>query len=338
MKRSAGVTISAVLVFVGSGLTLLWSALLVLAFTVVPAAGLPPGGVRAFGLLGVVFLLAFAAWGIATGFSLLSLREWARISMLLFCGILLLIAVPGFLMSVLLPLPVSGMPNMPAGAPDPVLMHRIVGALRVVMAVLYALLIVLGAWWVYFFSSRPVKEQFRGAATPARAANWAPAVLAPMSTSTSRKRPVSITIIAYLTLVGACSFPILQLLHMPVAFLGFFYTGWKSSLIVTGYMAVQLAMAYGLLKLEPWGRGLAIYYFNFAIFNAIISVILPGAQVRYDQTTAAMEQALNLPSSPMRFPLWFGLLFNLPLIAIQLWFVVTRKPAFEGPRRPSGSL
>ena len=50
-------------------------------------------------------------------------------------------------------------------------------------------------------------------------------------------------------------------------------------------MSVQLLMAYGLLKLEMWGRSLAIYYFNFAIFNSVISVILPGAQARYEEAT-----------------------------------------------------
>ena len=54
-------------------------------------------------------------------------------------------------------------------------------------------------------------------------------------------------------------------------------------------MSVQLLMAYGLLKLEKWGRSLAIYYFNFAIFNSIISVILPGAQARYEEAMTAMQ-------------------------------------------------
>jgi hypothetical protein len=158
-----------------------------------------------------------------------------------------------------------------------------------------------------------------------------PAVLAPTELPGATKRPVSITIIAYLALVGACMFPILNILHMPLTFLGFFFSGGKAALIVIGYMSVQLLMAYGLLQLEKWGRSLAIYYFNFAIFNSIISVILPGAQARYEAATAAMQTSMGLPPTPFQFPIWFSLVFSLPMIAIQLWFVVTRKQAFEGP-------
>jgi hypothetical protein len=126
-------------------------------------------------------------------------------------------------------------------------------------------------------------------------------------------------------------FPLLNVMHLPLTFLGFFFTGGKAALIVTGYMSVQLLMAYGLLKLEKWGRSLAIYYFNFAIFNSIISVILPGAQARYEEAMAAMQSSMGLPPSPFQFPIWFSLVFSLPMIAIQLWFVVMRKQAFEGP-------
>ena len=132
-------------------------------------------------------------------------------------------------------------------------------------------------------------------------------------------------------------FPVLNIMHLPLAFLGFFFTGGKASLIVVGYMSVQLLMAYGLLKLEMWGRNLAIYYFNFAIFNSIISVILPGAQARYGEATTTMQSSMGLPPSPFQFPLWTSLLFSLPLIGVQLWFVVTRKKAFEGSRGPLDS-
>ena len=46
---------------------------------------------------------------------------------------------------------------------------------------------------------------------------------------------------------------------------------------------------------------------------------------------------MGLPASPSqaKFPIWTGLLFSLPLIAIQLWFVVKHKQAFERPHGPS---
>ncbi|HXN27823.1 MAG TPA: hypothetical protein VN902_11920 [Candidatus Acidoferrales bacterium] len=329
MQRPAGVTISAVVVFIGSGLALLSAALMILAFAVMPAEA-TPAFTRGAGLIVSIFMLGFAAWGIATGVNLLHLREWARISMIVFSGLLLVMGVPGLLMMLVMPLPAPPTPTLPSGAAMPPMEH-LMTAVRVGMAIFYALLALLGGWWIYFFNTRPIKERFREAGAMNPASTWAPAALAPTELPGAPKRPVSITIIAYLALVGACMFPILNILHLPLTFLGFFFSGGKAALIVSGYMAVQLLMAYGLLKLEKWGRSLAIYYFNFAIFNSIISVILPGAQARYEEATTAMQNSMGLPPSPFQFPIWFSLVFSLPMIAVQLWFVVTRRQAFEGP-------
>jgi hypothetical protein len=337
MKRPAGVTISAVIVFIGSGLTLLCAAFMLLGFAVMPSDYVP-AFTRDAGFIMSIFLLGFAAWGIATAINLLQLREWARISMIVLSGLLLVMAMPGLLMMLVMPIPVPPTPAVPLGAAMPPV-ERLVTAVRIGMAIFYAVLALLGGWWVYFFNSRLIKKHFRGAATTAgtQASTWVPAALAPTEFSGSPKRPISITIIAYLALAGACTFPILNILHLPLAFLGFFFTGAKAALIVTGYMSVLLLMAYGLLKLEKWGRSLAIYYFNFAIFNSIISVILPGAHARYEQASVALQTSMGLPPTPFQVPIWFSLIFSLPVIAIQLWFVVTRRQAFEGPHNPLAS-
>jgi hypothetical protein len=334
MMRPAGVTIAAVAVFIGSGLTLLLGALMIFAFAVLPAPDSTPGFTRAAGLIMAIFMLGLAAWGIAAGMNLLQLREWSRISMIVFSALLLVMAVPGLLMMLVMPLPPPPVSAVPPGESTLGLEH-LMTAVRIGMAVFYALLALLGGWWIYFFNSRPIRELFRNPATPASDA--APAVFAPAEMPGAPKRPVSITIIAYLALVSGCTFPILNILHLPLTFLGFFFTGAKASLIGIGFMSVQLLMAYGLLRLEKWGRSLATYYFNFAIFNSVISVILPGAQARYEAATAAMQNAMGLPPSPFQFPLWISLVFSLPLIGIQLWFVVTRKQAFEGPHGSTAS-
>ncbi|MFY9801719.1 MAG: hypothetical protein WA211_13345 [Candidatus Acidiferrales bacterium] len=323
MKRSAGVTTSAVAVLLGCGLTLVSTAFMALGLAEIASTGAAPQITKSFGAVMILFMLALAVWGTATGVNLLHLREWSRISMLVFSGLLLVISIPGIIMMLFVPFPA------PPSAPDPELMRRVMAATRVGMVVFYALLTVLGVWWLYFFNSRAVKEQFRGAGAPAPSSPsaWVPAGGA--AAAAVPKRPISITIIAYLSLAGACVLPLIQLMHVPMMFMGIFYTGWKASLIIMGFMTAQLLIAYGLLRLEPWGRSLAIYYFNFGIFNSIISVILPGAQARFDAATAMMQGTLGVPATSAKFPIWSGLIFGLPLIAIQLWFVVTRKQAFQ---------
>lgn len=327
MKRSAGVTISAVAVLLGCGVALISTAFMALGLSEMAATGAAAQLPKSFGAILIFIMLAMATWGVATGINLLQLREWSRISMLVFSGLLLVIALPGIIMMLFVPFPAQ--PNVA----DPALMQRVMAATRVGMVIFYALLAMLGGWWLYFFNSRAVKEQFRGAHAPAQNSSPMWGVPAAGAASTLPKRPISITIIAYVSLLGACVLPLIQLMHVPMMFMGIFYTGWQASLIIMGFMSVQLMMAYGLLKLEPWGRSLAIYYFNFGIFNSIISVVLPGAQARFDQAEKLMQGTMGLPASPSaaKFPIWTGLIFSLPLIAIQLWFVVKHKHAFERP-------
>src|SRR5271156_5464476 len=227
MRRPASVTIAAVVIFVGSGLALLAAAFMLLGFAVMPAGNMP-AFTRDAGVAMSLFMLGVGGWGIATGVSLLQLREWARISMIVFSGLLLVMAVPGLLMMLVMPLPTPPVIATPPGEATPPLEH-LMTAVRIGMAIFYALLALLGGWWLYFFNTRPIRELFRGAATTP-SSTWAHAVLAPTEVPGSPKRPVSITIIAYLALVGACMFPFFSILHMPLTFLGFYFTGGKASL------------------------------------------------------------------------------------------------------------
>jgi hypothetical protein len=325
MKRSAAITVSAVLVFVGCGLALISSFLMTLGLALMPAqnAGLQISKYAVFSL--AIFMVVLVVWGIATGVNLLKLREWARISMIVFSALLLLIALPGLLFMLFMPFPI------PPSTANPDITQDAITLMRPLMAVFYGTVAMLAGWWLYFFNKRIVREQFRGAANLASGVpqipptGWAPQATA----GDPRKRPISITIIAYLALLSAFVSVVPPAMHLPMMFLGFYFTGWKASLIVVGFVTVQVLMAYGLLRLEPWGRSLAIYYFNFAIFNSVISVILPGAQARYDQAEAVVQSAIGVAPSPMKFPLWIGLIGGLPIIAIQLWFLITRKRAFE---------
>ncbi|MGA7918929.1 MAG: hypothetical protein WCA38_04605 [Candidatus Acidiferrales bacterium] len=325
MKRSAAITVSAVIVFVGCGFTLLSSFVMTLGFALMPAQNVGLRVSKYAGFFLAIFTLALAIWGIATGVNLLKLREWARISIIVFSALLLLIALPGLLFVLFLPL------SIPSNAPNPDVSRAAMAAMRPLMAVFYGTVAMLAGWWLYFFNTRAVKDQFR---RPARdvAGTPVPARTPQGAADDSPKRPVSITIIAYVALLGAFTYPVLVLLHLPMMFLGFYFTGWQESLIILGFMTVQLLMAYGLLRLEHWGRSLAIYFFNFAIFNSVISVILPGAQMRYDEAVAATQNAMGIAPSPMKFPIWYGLIGGLPIIAIQLYFLITRRKAFQRQR------
>jgi hypothetical protein len=325
VKRPAGITIGAVLVFVGSAITLFAGALMALSFVIATPNGNLPHGFLYIATFLVLGTVAFGAWGIASGVGLLKLREWSRISVIVFSILLLALSIPGFLMMFLVKLPV------PASTPDPQTAERIMAISKLAGAGVYALLSILAVMGLLYFNSKAVKAEFvaRRAAPPSLALESA---LRPGPYSGGR--PLSITIIAGLMALGTLSLPLyLAVFQFPMMFLGFFYTGPTAFLIIFAFAAVQGAIAYGLWNMQPWGRSLAIYYFNFAIFNSIISVILPGAQTRYENALAIMQSQLSLPTpapaTPMHFPMWLSLVFSLPYIAVQLWFLIASKPAFE---------
>jgi hypothetical protein len=328
MKRSAGITVSAVIVFIGSAVTLLFAALMALSATVSIPNGNLPRGFRYIAMFFVVAAILFVVWGVASGMGLLDRREWARISMIVFAALLLAMAVPGLVMFLFLKFPA------PANGPDPEMIQRVMWITRMCGAGVYALLAGLAALWLWYFNNPATKSQFTS-----RGNAGSSAVDLESATRVghySGGRPLSITIIAGLMMLGALSLPVLLVVQFPMLFLGYFFTGPKEVLILSVFTVVQITLAYGLWELRPWGRNLAIYWFNFAIFNAIISAILPGAQGRYDAAMATIQATMNLPAGPseMHIPLWLGLFFSLPFIAIQLWFLIASKPAFEGPRNP----
>src|SRR5262252_7373756 len=117
MPRSAGVTVSAVVAIIGSTFTILVSALmLLLGFAFVSKSGQAANvPVNIGAVLGVeaAVTFGFGAWGLAAGIGLIYLKRWARISILVFAGILVVFTLPGALIMAFIPLPKPNDPNLP---------------------------------------------------------------------------------------------------------------------------------------------------------------------------------------------------------------------------------
>jgi hypothetical protein len=321
MNRSAGITISAVAVLLGSALALLMGLMMLFAST--SGVSVPQNQAQFFKyfmMITAVLLFAAAAWGISTGMALLRLREWSRVSMMVFSALLIFLCIPGLLMFLMVPFP------PPGTAVNPQLTPNILTGMRIFFTLLYAALAVLGGWWLYFFNRRSTKEQFLKVpgASPERMSSD------PMLVAWAR--PLSITLISWYLLISAFIGVLGLSVNPPVFFFGFFFKGTFASLIMFALALVQSMTAFGLLKLRPWGRTLAIYYFQFLIFNSLTMVLIPGTQARFDQAVVEMMRDIQGASNPaqvMHFPLWVGAIFAVPLLALLLWVVVSRKDVFQ---------
>jgi len=230
MRRSIGVTVIAVLSLLGSLFMLLMAALMVLLpflSSKVESKESPfsPGFFKLMMLFAALMYLLPAIWGIVTSIGLLRLKEWARISIIVFSVLLILMSGFSALMFLVIPMPLP--PNQPAAA-------NVMSGVHVFMTLFAAGLMGIGIWWLVFFTRAGVKQQFVPVpAVVASATLEAPQPLpgfpVAVNVPTVPTRPLSLTIIAWLLLVGCVFLPISILLRYPAAIFTKVVTGWPAS-------------------------------------------------------------------------------------------------------------
>jgi len=334
MPRSPGVTASAVAVLIGSSFTLLCGAMMVLGsafFTRAnPAARLPEN----FGSILVVeavLFFGFGGWGLASGIGLFCLKQWARISLLVYAGLLICVSLPAAALMAVISLPHD--PNLPV---------NFMPVIRVGMALFYGMFAALGGVWLYFFNKRSVKVQFQ--AMPrmpeSAAGDVFVGVPAPEASASQSARPLSITVIGWFLLIASALAPLGALINRalfpgvqgPFYFLGFFFFGWSGYLVLLVWMAAQMVAAVGLLKLKRWGLFATIALQCLTLLNATLLLVIPGHRARLQQImetmVASMDARLPQPA-PFVFPTWIGFGMAFPMVLVILWFLVTRRQVFN---------
>jgi len=250
----------------------------------------------------VMFL--FSAWGIATAVGLLRLCAWARWSILAFSVMLTFIGAVTALCMLFVPLP-----RTPGVPPD--FTRGIVAG----MACFYALLALIGGFWLYFFNTSKVKTQFaRGG------------IIQPPG-----GRPFSLTMIAWLILSGGALCSVCAFLPLPAVLGGWMITGWMARLFYAGIALIELWLGWGLLRLRPLSRVLSIAFFVLGAVNSLLFALLPGAEARIAASLAVFSPGLRY-SSTSQFPSMIGSIAAVPFSAVAIWFLVKCRPAFHPAR------
>ena len=314
MKRSGGVTASAVMAIIGSVFTILIGGFAILGALLMrtmpnlpttPAQPVPPA---AFLLAESVLFLGFGVWGMASAVGLLRLKNWARVSLLVFAGLLAFFSAIGALFMLLIlvvGLPMPPQQNVPPGLMTSVFATMIVFAL---------LLVALNVWWLFYFNRRDVKAQFMGEAAAA-----APS-----------RRPLSITIIAWLLIVGGiAAAPVYLLASSPLFVFGFVIRGWLAGAIYSLLVLAGLLAGVGLLRMKAAAHSLAVAYYGFTLLNLATNILIPGSFARM---LAVMKETVP-PTPGTQFFLseqffWFIMFCGLLSAGIPLWFLITRRQAF----------
>ncbi len=323
-KRSAGVTAAAVVAVLGSALSLLMAVLVLLSVVLTGSLPASRGGPALTGaaLVGpVVFYLALGAWGIATALGLLRLRPWSRISILIFSGLLICGCLITTIVMLVIPIPIPPNSDLQASA---------LPMIRGIFVALFAVPCAVGVWWMIFFNLKSTREQFTGIAPPLGfQGTMTPAPSRPAG------RPVSITIVACLYLLGVASLPYSLSGNYPLIVFNRLLWGGPAKAAFVGMAAITLYAGIGLLRMRPDARIVGIGLSTFNVLSSVFFVLMPGAGERF----AAVLSAVNVPNAPpsvlaassMLWIMKFSMLVGAGLSVAVLWILISQKAAFEHP-------
>lgn len=328
MKRPTGVILSAVVLLLASLFQLLMALGMALAAVMerkgigasefaAPSSPPTPPWMAGFMVVLCGFFVTLAVWGISTTVGLLKLRRWARYSILVIGGLL---AFFGFLSCIfslfLLTIPLPAPANVDAAQA-----HTALAMAKVAygcIAFFYALICAIGVWWLVYFNRKTVRQVFTG----------------PAENIVPSRRPILISVLAMLNLIGAAFCLSAAFLPFPAAFFGWFLHGWEKTALYLIFSALTAAVGIGLWRLHQQGLRLALLMQAFGLINCVVFLMHPELFLRYN---AEVQQSFNLPHQQLPeqfqrtlYAVAFGssTLLIFAIVAILIYY----RKAFEPPK------
>src|SRR5260370_23830152 len=114
------------------------------------ASELPPS-VRTVGIAAQGFMICLSLFGIATGIGLIYLRNWARISVLIWGGFSVFFGLIG--------IPIAFLMQFPPNPNSPALPRESMQAVRWLLLLLFGITRLVCVWWLMLFNRTPVQAQ-----------------------------------------------------------------------------------------------------------------------------------------------------------------------------------
>lgn len=307
MRRPVGVTASAIVAILGSIVALILAMLMVAALFIEP----PQSQQRPQAQDAIPAAIAFAllaGLGFWTSAGLFRLSPRARTSILVFAGFLAGTSIFGLLVTTALPMPAK-------------YSVETAQTLRQIMVAFFGIPLAIGVWWLIQFNTASTKAAF--ASSPAEPAS---------------PRPLSITIIAWASILGGVSSLLAILTAGPVFLFGASFSGWTAGVIYAVFAALTLYIGKGLLELREEARILAIGWFGFSFLHMAVVTLVPPLRRRM----LDLQQTLA-PGEPTPIPFNSSMLMNgaFTIGAIvaggAIWFLIRNRDAFGETLKPGES-
>ncbi|MGB7284384.1 MAG: hypothetical protein WBE13_19115 [Candidatus Acidiferrum sp.] len=280
-RPSASVIASGLLAILGSVLVLAGSGLgLATLLLVKTPATLPeqPPFVRIAGIGSMALGMACAIFGIATGIALLLLRNWARISAMVWAGICFFFGLIG--------IPIALFMSLPRDSTSPSLPGNFMPVFRVILLLIYGAPLSVGIWWLVLFNRKAIKNQFARTAAPVD-----------LSLPQKSRCPLPIAVLAWFFIASAANIVILPFLpfRAPALLFGRVIEPPAGTVILVLMCAIFAIAGIGLLKLEPWSYSLTIALQLLGLTSALITTLTPDFSASFSTMITRMNDAMHLP-------------------------------------------
>jgi hypothetical protein len=279
---SSSVVAAGVVGILASLITILIAVLAIVGLNLMPTEGatqpLPPFA-KSMAVMMMLFLAGLAIFGVFTSVGVLHLKKWARISMLVWGGVMAAFSGLALPFAMFMPLP-----EPPAEAP------MALPFLRVLLSIVYGIPLLIGVWWLLLLNQRAVKDQFLLAAQPDGQLDGQPA-------APPRPRcPLPLAVLAGFSIFSAAFSLLLPFTNFPASVILFSHRfhGVTGVLLYCLSAGLVLVGATGLLRLKRWSYPLMLGQYFFWMASGTVTLVSPN----YERNLREILSQMSLPEGP----------------------------------------
>jgi len=235
-----------------------------------------PPNVKSMAVAMMVVFAGLAVFGIFTGVGVLHLKNWARISMLIWGGVMAAFCSLALLFATFVPLP-GGPAASPMGVPF----------LRLVLIVMYGTPLLIGVWWLVLFNQPAIKAQFLAV----------PPADGQLATPPRPRCPLPLAILAGFSIFSAGFSLLLPFTNFPTNVILFGHLFHRPLGLVLFFLSAGIFLlgAIGLLRLKRWSYTLMLAQYFFWMVSGTVTLVSPN----YDRNLHEIMSQMSLPEGPM---------------------------------------
>jgi hypothetical protein len=273
-----------------------------------------PSFVRKVAAGTMAFFAVVAVLGLFTGIGVLRLKNWARISALVWSGITAVICGLSLVFVVFMPFPTP--PNTATPA-------NVATLIRAITGLFYGVPVVIAIWWLILFNRKAIAAQFL-----APGSELDPSGFPGQPTSASRPPlPLPITVLAVFLLMSSVSLFLLFFVHLPVVLFAHSFRGPTGTAVWITTCLLSTVAGIGLLYRKAWSYRLTLALQLLWFLSGIVTLASPKYPDLMHEAISSM--ALSTATYPeysigqLRKFSYAGLAFPV-LIAILLLYYRSR--------------